>query len=435
MLKRNFWRLVAGVGLVTLAFGAWFLLKLGFGVFEKVFPGPQPPPIAISQKNAAPSENALVFVHGFLSNPDDGFTGPGGRSWLDVVAADTRENPISGAPPLSTFSTYVIDYRRVFASRSSIEDAAGQVQNVILSTPFEDGLTLLQRHNNIWFVAHSLGGVVMKRVLIRMNDTRYDRGLRRVKGIFLLGVPSNGAPAAGLADYPAVETISRFYADMDVIRGLDPEKAAAFIGATETAWTNFVERRRDRFYVGCAYEKSPDLRHVNWNLVEQLYSNTRCTRHPESFPYDHFGLVKIEDRMHDVHLWLRHRIEESWSNAQLWPYISVDTRGKTLGQWLGEAKKAGSVLEPDTRISDVPEIVSFSDEKTEALAGALGLGAVTYTGPTLANVIEHIARENACIGLSLDEYRRKVTISINGDVAACRKAGTKVEYVCSNVAC
>ena len=304
-----------------------------------------------------------------------------------------------------------------------------------MSTPFEDGQTLLQRHNNIWLVAHSLGGVVMKRVLIRMSDARHDRGLRRIKGIFLLGVPSNGAPAAGLANYPAVETISRFYADMDVVRDLDPTGAAGLIDATENAWVTFVERRDGKLYVGCAYEKSPDLRHINWNLVDELYSATRCTGRRSSFPYDHFGLVKVEDQSHDVHLWLRSRIVESWVKVQSLPYFTIDSRGKTLGQVLEDAKKGGSAREPDTGVSDASEIIGFRDESSKDLTNTLGLRMEVYTGPTLANLVEHIARENTCIDVSLDAFHRQITIGVNPSTVECKKVGTEIEKVCSNVPC
>src|SRR5262249_31182683 len=134
---------------------------------------------------------------------------------------------------------------------------------------------------------------------------RLDLTLSRVAGVFLFGVPSNGA---SLADSDSL--LARFVGSRyKVVKDLDPKKAAGFLITTDNAWHKLVDNRIKRLFVYCAYERG--LQGGVLTIVDELFAKTRCTDEAMPFSYPHTLLVKPDSIDHEIHLWLRGRINKA----------------------------------------------------------------------------------------------------------------------------
>ena len=125
----------------------------------------------------------LVFVHGVLSSAEKCWRpGTAGLSWPQVAKSDSR---------LSGWSIYVAEYyTSVSAANYSISDAANQLWDVLS----HEGAF---RDRTVVFVCHSMGGVVVRKMLLR-----YQRKLpgHITMGLFLVASPTYGSFWASFLD-------------------------------------------------------------------------------------------------------------------------------------------------------------------------------------------------------------------------------------------
>src|SRR5262249_58808322 len=116
-------------------------------------------------------------------DPIETFTADGSPSWPALLQSDKRR--FAGTPPpLSDWAVYAVDYRRVYASDNNVNEGARQIGGLVRASG------ILARHNHVWFVTHSLGGILVKRMLLIFNSEHRDLALSRVAGVFFLGVPA-----------------------------------------------------------------------------------------------------------------------------------------------------------------------------------------------------------------------------------------------------
>lgn len=138
------------------------------------------------------SDTVVVFVHGILSD--------GGGAWLSATTPCTYwPDLLSGdSSYFNNVDVFVANYySKADSGTYSVGDAAQQLWTA-LSSPLEGhGLAPVHR-KNVLFLAHSLGGIVVRQMLVS-NSQALDR--RRI-GLVLLGSPSKGSPyAKGIGDW------------------------------------------------------------------------------------------------------------------------------------------------------------------------------------------------------------------------------------------
>lgn len=145
-----------------------------------------------AQQVAGPA--AVVFVHGVLSSGDDCWANVNGAHWPSMVA--------KSAPELSV---YVSTYRTGLDSRSfSVNDASDSL--------FEElQLDGIMRRKLIVFVCHSMGGLVVRRMLVAKRKHFVGKKI----GLFLVASPSLGSIYANW-----LQPIARFFkhAQADTLR-------------------------------------------------------------------------------------------------------------------------------------------------------------------------------------------------------------------------
>src|SRR5258705_12548154 len=221
-------RVLIGIALIVIATAVYLAYKAGW-----VDPGRQrfaQLELKLETLSAGNSDRAIVFVHGLDGDPIGTFTADGAPSWPALIQSDKR--PFAGTTtPLSDWAIYAVDYRRVYASENNINEGARQIGGLLRSSG------ILARHNHIWFVTHSLGGLLVKRMLLIYNSERRDLPLSRVAGVFFLGVPAGGSELAALADDERAQALLTIIGrDYRVITDLQPHKASAFLGSLQADW-------------------------------------------------------------------------------------------------------------------------------------------------------------------------------------------------------
>jgi hypothetical protein len=384
--------------------------------------------------NEVPGENAIVFVHGLDGDPIATFQSaresPG---WFELMKSDTRPFPgVSPPPPLASYSTYSLDYRRLFASENTVEDAAQQIADYLRSQD------TFRKYNHVWFIAHSLGGILVKRMMLIYAGQDSQRLLNRISGVFLMGVPSQGSPLADLSQKDAIllltTVIGRRYR---VVKDLRPEEAATFLNVLDNSWGDFLRRRqvvtRDwPPFIYCAYEIDNSFRLAA--VVPRLYAQTLCAENAAPMSTNHADLVKPSSVTSQVYTWVRDRIGRGAERTRRWPLVGTAPGLGTLGDLVRRHQELHVQPPDDSGLLEVPEEISFEDDKSAQLSSRLALRQLEYEGSTVADVYDRIAIENPCVSIAADASRHVLKIAVSDEVERCPIAGQD-RIVCKGVPC
>lgn len=124
-------------------------------------------------------DTCVIFVHGILSGGKTAWTADNGVSWPQLLEQETEFYDVG---------IYVFSYRADTLSRTyTIDDAVDAVRELI---HYEK---LLERRRLI-FVAHSMGGIIVRRFLVRYANDLIDRD--SIIGLLLVASPSLGSEDA-----------------------------------------------------------------------------------------------------------------------------------------------------------------------------------------------------------------------------------------------
>jgi hypothetical protein len=379
------------------------------------------------------SDRAIVFVHGLDGDPIGTFTADGAPSWPSLLQSDKR--PFAGvAPPLSDWAIYAMDYRRVYASENNINEGARQIGGLLRSSG------ILARHNHVWFITHSLGGLLVKRMLLILNAERRELALSRIAGVFFLGVPAGGSELAALAEDERAEALLTIIGrDYRVITDLQPDKASAFLGSLEEDWNDFLRGREDVYtdpppYAHCAYEVDRTYRMAK--VVEKLYS--QMCRGENSMPMSGTHTSIVKPRSIDSpqpYGWVRDAVAADSERLKRWPWISKGAGAVTLGETVMQYQKDHREGPDSLGLRRVSEAISYRDPGSEVAAARLLLASESYKGSTVADLLEDIAGHNDCVSVTFSQDRRTVQVSVDEARTKSCKGWKEPRAVCVNAEC
>lgn len=228
----------------------------------------------------------VVFIHGLWGSSDQTWLNSSNKAyWPTLLSQDER---------FDQFSIYVLDYRTGY-SRDDIpvEDLAGQ-----LCRCWEDGD--LNSYSSIHFVAHSLGGIVLRRALKRTHDKVGSDLFHLFQNAVFLSTPTLGTPLANIA-----AVFLRMQPQLAVLRTLSNT-----LDMINTDWsTLLLQRRREgqRYpLVFGAYETKPTIDLgiiVGHDNCLTVFDET-----PEPFDRDHLEIAKPKDRSDGAYGWCARRL-------------------------------------------------------------------------------------------------------------------------------
>ena len=134
--------------------------------------------LGLSSRKSGPGDCAVIFIHGILSDGESCWRHPNGTYWPDLLAES------DAAERLSIFVyTYQSD---VFSGDYNLDDVVDDFRQRVRSAAVE-------RHQSVVLVAHSMGGIVARRYLVRRQLTPR-RPARLRSGCFLLHRRRSGLP-------------------------------------------------------------------------------------------------------------------------------------------------------------------------------------------------------------------------------------------------
>jgi pimeloyl-ACP methyl ester carboxylesterase len=235
------------------------------------------------------NRKVIVFVHGVLGDMDN--------SWVNDVSHTSWPKLISEDPDLAGYDVYVYGYQ---------SPCEGDVSNITqIATRFGRQLQddeFFSNYDQIFFIVHSMGGLITKRMLAHLNTPVEIDKLQRVRGAIFIAVPTAGA---------GVAQIAAWLSSNPQFRNMDPDVSQAFLQAIEQDWSHMTRSRTKehpfpRGYV--AYE-TKDLAH--FRIVPALYTSQESDYTPMPFDYDHIEIVKPNSIQNDVYKWTKSRILET----------------------------------------------------------------------------------------------------------------------------
>jgi predicted acylesterase/phospholipase RssA len=209
----------------------------------------------------------LIFVHGIFGNPVDSWRcRTSNTTWPELVQQDTD---------FDGFDIYSAGYAsQLLATNASIADLA---ERLYLRLSAEGALDA--KYQSVDFVVHSLGGLVVKDMLLKHHDT-----LKRVDHILQFGVPTTGSRLARLGGLFSSQ--AQVLAPSDTLANLDRE------------WKAVATRPQVR----CAYETIP----IHGTIVVDGNSATAsCDGPSTAIDADHVRMVQPCSKDSISHLLLR----------------------------------------------------------------------------------------------------------------------------------
>ncbi len=385
-----------------------------------------------------PTDKAILFVHGLAGSANRSFATHTSQ-WRDIIATDSTL--LFGAETLGDFDLFAFDYSGAFRSGSRVTiDELGQQILVLMES---NGL--FRDYNHIWIVAHSLGGLVVKRALLQLADSTKSSMGRRVVGVFLLGVPSNGAPLANVATKKfMLEYLARAIGEggqnfnlVEELRASDSDRLNTFLSSTEASWERFIVRMEaspesgNRGYgtplpkIYCSYETEmeKEFQATGIVVVAQLYAKTRCSAPSQAISKKHTDLPKVSDASDFVHQWLRTNLAADLR--------VIRTRGPKRIE-LATPKAIGSILQDlffserpmdryhkDTGLPFVDENAPVPPGEPAPWAKKVLIPKGDYSGSTYADVLLRMSEQQPCFDLKFkDKTRRNLLVGL-GTHGAC----------------
>ncbi len=255
------------------------------------------------------SKQLVIFVHGLWGDPKKSFEPSNylgvktGRSWMELMRTDNTT--VRGQPSLSEYSTATLGYPANYSGSLSTHQAAKN----LLTELFDTGL-LHDKDMRVYFIAHSLGGLVVKAMMLSGDRKKRTLLAARTQAVIFLATPKRGAPLADIA----LKLLPQ------VITGriiLDLKTENTYLGELQDQWAVYTKQtaRKKRFAVFCAFETEdvigiPNV--IGIRPVPRLYAYTDCDE--LAWPAngeDHLSIAKpTEIRTSNIYGWVRGRLND-----------------------------------------------------------------------------------------------------------------------------
>lgn len=244
------------------------------------------------QCNDPCERDALIFVHGILGSKDTWLNKDTNAYWPDLLARD---------PDLNDIDIYRADYENYLLR-------AGPSMEEVLQS-FSRGMQPIHRrkYRSIQFIAHSLGGLVVRRYLVHITNRYGHWELNRYRQVIMLGTPIDGSYFA---------TISEYASQNQLLRVLTPIRENDFLQMMTVSVNDIIFKREQcpslNFYVG--YEKkalflnkivSPESATSSIMCPPPTDSDSDWRNCIRGFDRDHISLVKPADASDDVYKWVK----------------------------------------------------------------------------------------------------------------------------------
>lgn len=226
---------------------------------------------------------AVVFVHGGA--------GSAHGTWKNAEADQNWPEMIAGDDAFRGASIFVYNYASPWFRKALSVPQLGVDMRTVLS---DRGVL---EHQALVFVAHSMGGLVVKEFLLQFREY-----VDRTKFVFFFGVPSKGTE---------LTRVARYLTDNPQSRDVGSVEIGSFLERQLLDWRT-LHGGRPRFPVYCAYETLPAP--VYGAIVVDISSAIEgCFEPPEAVVADHRQMVKPRSRDTTAYVMLRDKYRREFA--------------------------------------------------------------------------------------------------------------------------
>lgn len=334
----------------------------------------------------ASHSRVVIFVHGFGSNSDSAWLNENtGAYWPALVRDD---------PDFDDYAILAAGYRSPrFRRGSDLLSVIGRTATLLT----DEGV--FDRFQQVHFVGHSTGGLVIRGLLGRLNTPANEARLAKVTSVLSMAVPTSGAPIAAIQSYislnPQIRNLDPRDMDNSVLRPIDMD--------WEQMLRDRVPRNTTRPRSFCAIEAFPTY---GVTIAPELYTRTICDEERVKFDRDHINLVKPAGRDDDVYKWAKVRLLGRAGGA-----AQLDLEG---GLRLGEVL---SHLAEQYAKGNMAEQVRLHPAADPALIN-LWIGPGSWQRPTWGQLFEAVAVDHPCLLVTVDRAGTRVMLSSTGSLKA-----------------
>lgn len=215
-------------------------------------------------------ERVIVFVHGIY--------GSAVGTWTCAKTGSTWPKMLLGDHAFDNVDVYVAQYPTQFSRNlMSIDDQVSNLMNRL------EGDKVFSKHNEVVFVAHSMGGLIVQRLLLTHHDLA-----PKVRFIYFLSTPQEGSAIARLGH---------------ALNG-DPNLQQMFHGDSNTYLQN-IEAEWMGANFGTPRYCTIERKSIHGVLVVDRESGTRNCQKVVALDEDHAGVAKPCSTDDDSYIALR----------------------------------------------------------------------------------------------------------------------------------
>ncbi len=218
-------------------------------------------------------ERVVVFVNGIFGDAVDTWSN-GNAYWPELLAEDSS---------FDDTDIYVHSFvSPKVATAQEIDELAGRMSDFLVN----DGI--FSRHKQVVFIAHSMGGLVVRAYLVKRRPAPAN-----VPMIYFFATPTTGANVAGVAAHLSKNPQLKYMLPID---------ENGYVGDLQNAWLSTSDDPRVNYPSTiasfCAYEK---LDTWGFRVVTRSSATNLCNRETRGIVRDHIGIVKPASTSDDAY--------------------------------------------------------------------------------------------------------------------------------------
>lgn len=242
------------------------------------------------------NKRLIVFIHGIFGSGATSWGNPRTENfWPKMVTEDFR---------FKDYDIYLVSYKApYFGGAPNIHEIAGNELGRLRSQK------VFENYQEIYFVTHSMGGLVAKDMLVSLNRGDDVVRLRRIKGVVYLGTPAQGADLAALGAWLSLNP---------QLGNMEPSQWNAYLQLLEDQWVQLLQ---DRDKAGATYPKAhcayETLKTGATIVVPRQMATSRCDGLLHPMPTNHPGLTTPTGQEDDPYLWVMTSIFDEEKTAEV----------------------------------------------------------------------------------------------------------------------
>lgn len=228
-------------------------------------------------KRPSGAKRVLVLIHGITGDGTSSWTNHNGTYWPEIMKGDSE---------FQDFDIYVYEYPTdVLGQCLPITDLANNMRVHLKN----DNVFL--EHEQVVFLAHSMGGLVVRQFLLRNRET-----VDKVPLVMFFATPTAGSWKANAA------SLLPTCAQVDDLRTLDVN---SYLKAQHSDWLS--AGLQERVISHCAFETRSSS---GMTIVDRTSATLLCTRDPDALLTDHSDAVKPSGPNDLTHIIVRNALKD-----------------------------------------------------------------------------------------------------------------------------